>query len=188
MASGDLISDLHGFDFYPEYGTEGARGNLRLVNNPITGASITSSYRGWDLLKQSGFTGLVAETYVNKNLAATALATGITLRLTLVDDPLNPCPGLAVRLGVSVKLIQTGATAANVDFTTSSYGTEVLSTVTLNSTSGLATVTTIAIANANLQSLAKDSNFLVRVRRLGADAADTATGNVMLTHCVIYDT
>jgi hypothetical protein len=105
------------------------------------------------------------------------IATGITVKLRLVDDGAD-----AGDLG---KVVKFGITAFNVDsasFKTdlsAAGGAEQTGTATLSSTAGIPVTLSIAIANAQLAAAGVGNMILIRVRRIGDDAADTTNGRVV---------
>jgi hypothetical protein len=114
----------------------------------------------------------------------TPLPTGLTFKLGLVDDPMNPDASGAIVVGITVKPVISGTS----DYSQTSAGTEVTATITMPSTSGVDKATSVAVANANLSSLAAGGAFILQVRRIATNAADTHTGVVLLTSISVSDT
>lgn len=114
----------------------------------------------------------------------TQLATGITVRVALVDDALNPDVGKVVRLGVSVKRLVSGTDTLD----SSGFGTEQTGNVTLDATLGELVAASVAIANAAADSIATGDFALLRIRRIGSNAADTHKGRPLLVAFAIFDT
>lgn len=115
----------------------------------------------------------------------TPLSTGLTFQTMLVDDPNNSDPGKVVHLGITVKLLATGADSLVIG---TAGATEQLFDVTMPATSGLVILTSTAIANANLDTAVAGARLLIRVRRNGSHANDTHKGRVVLGAVSISDT
>lgn len=114
------------------------------------------------------------------------MATGLTFYWDLVDDGTDATdPGLAVRIGITVKKLNTGTATTDI---TVGAGTEQLKTSTLISTAGQILQDSLAIANANLNSAAVGDQILVRFRRLGTDAADTMLNAPLLFNIYVKNT
>lgn len=110
--------------------------------------------------------------------AAAALATGITIVLNLVDDGTSPADlGTVVDLGVTA--CNLSGAGALVNFSADA-GTEATGTATLSATAGNPVQVSIAIANAQLASLAVGNFLGLRIRRIGDNASDTCPGRVVL--------
>jgi hypothetical protein len=182
MASGDLFGYYLGKDLVPQNGLA--------YEVPLSPGAPPSSTGGPATgmigvpLNKDAIHAYQLEGRVNVNGAP--LTTGLTFSLSLVDDPMNPNPGGAgaISLGVSVKRIVSGTS----DLTQTSFGTEVVTTVTMPATSGVVLIQAVAVANANLGSLAAGNHFVVQVRRIGTNAADTHQGVVLCTGVSISDT
>lgn len=114
----------------------------------------------------------------------TPLPTGLTFGLILVDDPNNTGAGLVIRVGITVKLLATGTDT----LTFTGAATETEASITMDATTGEYTLSSVAIANAALDSLAASSVYLVRIRRIGTAATDTHTGTVLLLGVTVRDT
>jgi hypothetical protein len=122
--------------------------------------------------------------YGGKIPANGTLTTGIKFDFIVIDDgsvSASLDAGLAAVFGITVKLLTAGAT---LDMT--SAGTEVTGTVTLASTPGQVAILTIAVANANLNAAVAGSQVLLRFRRLGSNASDTALNEVLVDHIDAY--
>jgi hypothetical protein len=110
--------------------------------------------------------------------AAAGLATGITVVLQLVDDGQNSADlGLVARFGIQAANFS--AAGALVDWSAGEGAAEVAGNATLSSTSLNPVLLSIAIANANLNSIAAGNILGLRIRRIGDNAADTAPGRVV---------
>lgn len=115
------------------------------------------------------------------------MGTGLTFifEVALPDVPdFDADPGKVVRLGVTVKRVISGE-SLDLD---AAAGAEQTVDVTLQATAALVTVATLAIANANLDSLAVNENYAARIRRVGSAAQDTCRGSVVLTLVVAKNT
>jgi hypothetical protein len=115
------------------------------------------------------------------------MGTGLTFvfELALPDVPdFDSDLGKVVRLGVTAKRIISGE-SLDMD---AAAATEQTVDVTLQATAALVTVATLAIANANLDSLAVNENYAARVRRIGSAAQDTCRGSVAITLITIKNT
>ncbi len=107
------------------------------------------------------------------------MGTGLTLTFTVVlpDTPdFAADVGKVVRLGVTAKRLADGETT-DID---TAAATEQTKDITLDATAGKVDVSTLAIANANLDSAAVGDRIALRVRRIGSHANDTAAGSVVL--------
>lgn len=105
------------------------------------------------------------------------VGTGLTFLVYLTDDGTNSADlGKVVRIGITVKEYVAGQTA---DLDTDG-ATEATADVTLDATSGELVVGSVAIANANLDSIGANDAFLVRIRRIGTHTNDTCPGRVVL--------
>lgn len=113
---------------------------------------------------------------------ASALTTGLTVNLTVLDDPLNSAAGKVAKFGVSIGPITSGTSTVDDDAVTGPLvsTTEVTGVVTLTA-KGVAYNLSIAVAAASMNALAVGGTALIRIRRLGDDAADTHAGRVLLT-------
>lgn len=108
------------------------------------------------------------------------IATGITVKLRVVDDGKNSADlGLVVKFGITAFNVDS---ASFKDDFSAAGGTEQTGTVTLSSTSGIPATLSIAIANAQLASAGAGNAVALRLRRLGTDAADTCPNRV----CVLF--
>ena len=170
MATGDRIDHIRPRDLSPE-------GSLLEFAPLVQSGNVLGV--PLEKLDGKGFTFVVR---VPTN--GTPLSTGLTFQLALVDDTNNSDPGKVVRIGISVKLLA----STTDDLTTTGAGTEQFFTATMNATTGIITLLSAAIANANLDSAAAGSLLLVRVRRNGSNAADTHNGRVLLTNITVSDT
>jgi hypothetical protein len=113
-------------------------------------------------------------------------STGLTFNFDLTDDGADANDlGAGVRLGVTIKKINGGSETTDIAV---NAGTEQNVTVTLSSTTNTIVSGSLAIANANLDSAGAGDTILVRVRRIGTDAADTAPGPVLFLGGYIKNT
>jgi hypothetical protein len=118
--------------------------------------------------------------------AAATLATGITIVLNIVDDTLNSLDlGKVLDMGVTAQNLS--ASGAMTNFT-GGVGTETTGTVTLSSTSRNPVQISLAIANAQLNSLAAGNILGIRIRRIGDNASDTVPGRAVLLGGIIKNT
>lgn len=130
-------------------------------------------------LATQGYTALVPISHAN------TFTTGLTLTFYLVDDGTDSADlGKVIRLGVTFKRLIDGE-SADID---TAAATEQTSDITLQSTSGLIKVSTLAVANANLDSLATGEACLLRVRRISTATQDTCQGRVLLLGVSIKNT
>jgi hypothetical protein len=174
MATGDQFDVVRPLMMQGDTGFLGA-GRLRgssATSPNIGGVPLSTDTQGYEFISRIPANG-------------TPLPTGLTFGVQLVDDPNNPNASGAVRIGITVKRIVSGT-----DDTTSgtSASAETLTTITMPSTTGVAILTSIAIANAALDSIAASDSYIVRIRRKKSDALDTHTGTVLLTLVTVRDT
>src|SRR5271166_1460003 len=154
------------------------------AQTPVLPTMANSVMRGVSLQKISpgSASGTPAVAYEWYNFLTTiptnlTITTGLTFFFTVTDDGANAADlGLVIKIGIAVKKLTTGV---NCDLSTGA-GTEQTATVTLNATTGLTAQYTLAIANANLNGAGAGDQIGVRIRRMGADAADTCLGRVIL--------
>jgi hypothetical protein len=184
MASGDQFGFFVAKDLTPQNGLA-YEVPLSAVVPPVAATNLggaPSGILGVPLNKDGSHSYQVASRVWHNG---TPLPTGLTFTLGLVDDPMNPNASGAIVVGITVKPVISGTS----DYSQTSAGAEVLTTITMPATSGVDKSTTIAIANASLASLAAGNQFVVQVRRVGpSNAADTHTGVVLLTSLTISDT
>lgn len=116
----------------------------------------------------------------------TPVATGITVEFMLDESarPGEQSAGSAVVIEVQVKKIVSGTD----DETETGTGTAEKATVTMNATTGIVTVGSIAVTTAQADNIAAGSWVLVQLRRIGSDAADTHPHSVILLGLTIKDT
>lgn len=130
-------------------------------------------------LATQGYAALVPISHAN------TFTTGLTFSLYTVDDGTQADDlGKVVRFGITVKRMVDGE---SVDIDTNA-GTEQTVDVTLESTAGNVTVNTLAIANANLDSLGTGEAALIRIRRIGTASQDTCKGRVVLLGLSVKNT
>lgn len=173
MATGDVFESLHPRDLVPQNGLIQDPHKLRAVG-PLGGYP----------LRKAGNDGVYVSFKVPNN--GTPLPTGITVEVTTVDDQNtgNGDPGKVFRLGVSGAKVVSGTT----NLTTVAMGAETTADVTANATSGIATITSLAITKANLGTPVAGDIVILFLRRVGTHANDTHGGEVLVTNVVIKDT
>jgi hypothetical protein len=112
---------------------------------------------------------------------AAALATGITADLAVGMPAGTISIPKAVVLGITIGPVTSGTSTFDEDGSTGPLAgsTEVTATITLVA-NPVIVVQAFAIVIAKLNSLAAGGHALVRIRRLGTNAADTFTGPVVL--------
>lgn len=169
MATGDRIDIVPPQRFVRENGVP-QRDPLMLVGG-VLGLPLSKQDNGFQFLTRVPTNG-------------TPLSTGLTFQILLVDEPNNSDPGKVVRLGVTVKKIASGTD----DLTQTGAGTEGAVNVTMPSTSGVAIVGSVAITTSNADSPSAGDLLLVRVRRIGSNAADTHKGVVCVAQVTVSDT
>lgn len=132
--------------------------------------------RGWSFPKRDdqGLTGMF-------RIPTGTLTTGLTFQFVVVDDGTNANDlGKVARFGVTLKRMIDGETT---DLDTAA-GAEQAKDVTLDATTtGAIDVSTLAIANANLDGAAVGESVAYRIRRIGSHANDTLQGRVILLSC-----
>lgn len=151
----------------------------RLNGHPSTFDFVPSgSYGGLRLLK-SDEDGFVAAFSLGE---IGALNATFTVRLALTDDGKDADDlGKGVRLGVTIKLLADGETLA----IGTSGGTEVEATATLDAATG--EVELVSIASVGYDSMTEPTMGLIRVRRIGSNAADTCKNAPLLVHADIIN-
>lgn len=146
--------------------------NELMPSNSLAGVRMTKA-------DTSGFT---FEVVIPANLT---MGTGLTFVLTVVDDgsfSTNDL-GKAVHLGITPKVIADNTD--NLDIGTAAAA-ETLATGVLSNTAGV--VRLVPVPVTALDSAVVGSTLLVRVRRLGTDAADTCGSTIILMGIRIYNT
>jgi hypothetical protein len=114
------------------------------------------------------------------------ITTGLTFQFRIVDDGQNAADlGLVVRIGVTVFNIDSGGFLVGL---TAASGAEQTTNVTLSSTAGAPVSGSIAIANAQLASAGAGNNVLIRMRRIGDNAADTCYGRPVIINAHVKNT
>lgn len=114
------------------------------------------------------------------------VATGLTFQARLTDDGTSAADlGGVVRLGVTAFNMDSGSFLANLS---AASGAEQTANITLSSTSGALASVSIAIPNAQLASAGAGNNVLIRLRRIGDNAADTCPGRVVLVNAHVKNT
>jgi hypothetical protein len=171
VASGDVFESVRVRDFIPQNGFTQDPHKLRAV-------AFTAGYP----LRKADNDGFYLVFKVWNN--GSPLTTGITVEITTVDDPNNSAPGAVYRLGVSGAKLVSGTT----NLGSLVMGTETLVNVTGASTNGVFTTTALAITTANLNTPAAGNLVALYIRRNGGNAADTHTGEILVTNVVIKDT
>lgn len=112
------------------------------------------------------------------------LTTGIKFDFLCTDDGKNANDlGLVAVLGVTVKKLVSGTDTLDI---TVAGGPEVTGTVTLAATSGVATIATVSVPNASLDSAAAGDAIEVQFRRVGSNASDTLNGRLAVTRITAY--
>jgi hypothetical protein len=174
MATGDFITQVGAKDLTP---TNGVFNEVPLVMPTATGLGVAGAPCNKLANQAYQFQARIP-------LNGTPLSTGLTCVLAVVDDPRNPGAGLVGKFGITIKRLNGGA-----DYTQTSASTEVTGTVTMNATSGIESVVSLAVTKAAISaSLAAGDSVLVQLRRLGTDAADTHQGVILITGAVLQDT
>jgi hypothetical protein len=182
--AGELITQIDPGALYRE-----STGGYDLVGQSV----LVGTMRGVSLQKvnpgSASGTPAVAWEYYNftffipTNLTIT---TGLTFYFQITDDGSDPADlGKVVKLGVTAKKISTGT--ATPDLSTGA-GAEQTQTVTLSSTTQQIVQWSLAVANANLNSAGAGDAVAIRIRRMGADAADTCNGRVVLLNGHVKNT
>jgi hypothetical protein len=127
-------------------------------------------------LRKKAAQGFYFDLRVNTNAVSGAAVFGVTLNVILVDleGVSSAGAGLVVRLGVTAKLLATGA-----DVTTfAGSDTEVAYDVTMDATTGELVLADLALLNADLEAVAAGGRLLFYVRRIGTHANDTHQGTI----------
>jgi hypothetical protein len=164
--AGELIATFGVQDLYPERNQAYDDKLKTVVVGALRGVGLPRLLRA-QVVEKYNFSCIVP--------AAAVLGTGITVVLLLVDDGTDPTDlGKVVQLGVQAYNLS--AAGAKVDLSGSS-GAEQTFTATLSSTSLVSVQASVAIANAQLASLAVGNLLALRIRRLG----DTSVWNDNLT-------
>lgn len=174
MASGDTLLSIPPQDLLPEAGNNPSGGEFGLVPAGL-GKGVAFN------------AGVNAGVVIARRLPANAgLVTGATFKLLVSDDPNKPSTGLVAKFGVNCGLL--GDTVTGKPFDTTNLGTEATATVTLPATAGQTKEVSVPIVVANTGGAAANKWVILRVRRLGADPADTAKGRVLLHGVTLLDT
>ena len=170
MATGDRIDIVAPQRFVTENGS--------LTMSPLR---VVGGVAGFAMAKQDN-SGFQFTTRVPTN--GTPLSTGLTFQVLLVDDPNNSDPGKVARFGVTVKKLASGTD----DLTQTGAGTETAGNATMNATSGVVTALSLAVTTANADSPSAGDLLLVRIRRIGSNAADTHRGVPLVLQVTVSDT
>lgn len=171
MASGDQFDYIRPRDIFHENG--------QLIYPPLAQAG--QGVFGLALNKlDTNYYNFITRVWAN----GTPVPTGLTFGLLLVDDPNNTDAGKVVRIGISGKLLVSGTD----DLTTTGFSAETATNITMASTSGVVTLSSVAIANAALDTPAASAHMLIRIRRIGSNAGDTHQGKVLLLGVSVRDT
>ena len=119
-----------------------------------------------------------------KTPAGATLTTGFKVDLVLVDDgkDANDLGKVAV-FGVLIKKLASGTDTLDMTF---SVGGEVTANATLAATAGIITTLTISVPNASADSVAAGDTFMMRIRRVGTNAADTCNGRILCVAATVY--
>jgi hypothetical protein len=175
--AGELIAQFNAFQLNHE-SSAGFNAGYQLVS--------AGAYRGVSLQKLIQSQLMEYYSFCCVVPAAAALATGITVVLNIVDDTTSILdPGTVLDIGVTAQNLS--ASGALASFTTG-VGAEQTGTVTLSSTSRNPVQISIAIANAQLSSLAVGNILGLRIRRVGDNVADTCQGRAILLSGMIKNT
>lgn len=169
MASGDQIDILRPADFTPEKGLSRDPGKF-LEAGGILGRPLQKG-DGWQAL-------------VRVPSGGTPLGTGLTVQVATADEANNSDPSKVYRLGLSFKKIASGTD----NLGSSGFGTESTADVTANATTGVATLTNIAVTTANADAPSAGDLLLMRIRRIGTHANDTHSGVPVLLGATVRDT
>jgi hypothetical protein len=181
--AGELISGFGPQDLYPER-VQGYDEKLKSVQiGALRGVGLPRLLRN-QCVERYNFTCIVP--------AAATLSTGVTVVLQLVDDATDPRDlGKVIQLGVQA--VNLSGSGAKVDLSSNS-GAEQTFTATLSATSLVSVQVSVAIANAQLASLAAGNLLALRIRRLGDTAVfndnttDTCPGRPVLLGGLIKNT
>jgi hypothetical protein len=172
MATTDQFDIIRPTDMIPTTGTIGNLQPIPTTDGLSAGVPLRAKLdSGYTFISRVPATG-------------TPLSTGLTFGLALVDDPASPGAGKVVRVGISVKLLATGTD----NLTATGMSAETVTSVTMDATTGEYVLSSIAIANASIDTLAASALYLVRIRRVGTDALDTHPGTVLLLGVTVRDT
>jgi hypothetical protein len=145
--------------------------------------AIAGSIRGLAFPKNA-ITAPPVYTDVIKIPGNATLTTGVKFDLVCTDDGKNANDlGLVAVLGVTVKKLVSGTDTFDV---TASGGAEVTANVTLAATTNVATILTISVPTASLDSAAAGDTIVVRFRRVGSNASDTLKGRVVVASITAY--
>jgi hypothetical protein len=152
------------------------------AGNDIRGLVLPKYARG--NLTAFGYTSLFR---IPKNLS---LATGLTFVLYLTDDGQNASDlGKVVDVGITLLDVTVGPSNFNLDTAATELATEVTFTATLAATTGVASITSKAVANAALPaSVAAGDLIAIRLRRLGNNTADTCLNRVLVMALAVNNT
>jgi hypothetical protein len=169
----EFVSDLRPRDFYRETSMGYAPDMAYASSADLGGLPLPK-------LSDQGYVALF------ETPGANTQGTGLTFKVALVDDGSSAADlGKVVRIGITVKLIATGADTLDLD---TSAATETATDITLDATSGEVVVSAIAIANAALDSVVVNRIAAIRIRRIGSHANDTCNGRVILLGCFVRNT
>jgi hypothetical protein len=153
------------------------RTNGPLTTNDLAPTGVSAGLR---LLKSdvTGYTAIF-------RLTSTAVGTGLTVKILVVDDGKDSADlGKVVRMGAAVKLIASGTD----DLTATGIGTEVEGSATLDATTGQAVELSIALTQAEADGIAALGWGLLRIRRIGTAATDTCQGTAILLAVEVINT
>jgi len=138
-----------------------------------SGNVAATDLRGLSFPKNAG--GTYNTTFV---IPLGVLTTGLTFKGLVWDDGADASDlGKVVRFGITIKRL---IAAETVDMDTAA-GTEQTVDVTLQATSGAASLLSLAIANANLDSAAVGDTVAIRFRRVSTATQDTCNGRVIVS-------
>jgi hypothetical protein len=118
--------------------------------------------------------------------ASATVSTGLTFAFEVTDDGKNSNDlGKVIVVGVTVKKLTSGTDTYDI---TASAATEATASVTLNAATGVAVASSVAIANAALDSAGAGDRILVQIRRVGTSTSDTCNGTALLSDVVVINT
>lgn len=168
MATTDLLMHLRPQDAFPEAGGNPAPDVTVGFAKGLAFNSLTDSGAVW----------------IGRLPVTAALATGFTFQVMIAEDANNIGVAKAVRMAITVKKLAGGTDVISA----AGAGTETGGTLTLPSTAGVVLTGTITIVIANADGVAAGDWVMIRVRRLGTNAADTHRGRVVLLGVDVRDT
>ena len=165
-----------------QLGAQDLRKNSALGYNPAASRApwaITESTR-----RRSQRTPTPVTTSSSRPRPGPPLTTGFKVDLVLVDDgkDANDLGKVAV-FGVLMKKLASGTDTLDMTF---SVGGEITANATLAATAGVITTLTVSVPNASADSVAAGDTFMMRIRRVGTNAADTCSGRILCVAATVY--